>query len=81
MATKSFPIFSNILFLLSTYSNSLKLLNTESKIKFNHDDFEDVDKKVLNYNLPINNYSDINLEDLQKSAKVLEKVVNNEVNL
>ena len=55
MAKKSFPIFSYILFLLSTYSNSLKLLNTESKIKFNHDDFEDVDEKVLNYNLPINN--------------------------
>ena len=55
MAKKSFPIFSYILFLLSTYSNSLKLLNTESKIKFNHDDFEDLDEKVLNYNLPINN--------------------------
>ena len=33
------------------------------------------------YNFPLDNFSDINLEDLKKSAKVLEKVVNNEVNL
>ena len=33
------------------------------------------------YNLPLNNFSDINLEDLKKSAKILEGVVNNEVNL
>ena len=33
------------------------------------------------YNFPLDNYSDINLEDLKKSAKILEGVVNNEVNL
>ena len=33
------------------------------------------------YDFPLDNFSDINLEDLKKSAKVLEKVVNNEVNL
>ena len=33
------------------------------------------------YNFPLDNFSDINLEDLKKSAKILEGVVNNEVNL
>ena len=33
------------------------------------------------YDFPLDNFSDINLDDLKKSAKVLEKVVNNEVNL
>ena len=33
------------------------------------------------YNFPLDNFSDINLEDLRKSAKILEGVVNNEVNL
>ena len=33
------------------------------------------------YDMPMDDFSDINLEDLKKSAKVLEKVVNNEVKL
>ena len=33
------------------------------------------------YSLPIDNYSTVNLDDLKKSAKVLDKVVNNEVNI
>ena len=33
------------------------------------------------YDFPLDDFSDLNLEDLKKSAKVLEKVVNNEVNL
>lgn len=33
------------------------------------------------YNIPLDDYSDINLDELKKSAKVLEKVVNNEVNI
>ena len=33
------------------------------------------------YNFPLDNFSDINLEDLKKSAKILEGVVNNEVNI
>ena len=33
------------------------------------------------YDFPLDNFSDLNLDDLKKSAKVLEKVVNNEVNL
>lgn len=33
------------------------------------------------YNIPLDDFSDINLDELKKSAKVLEKVVNNEVNI
>ena len=33
------------------------------------------------YNFPLDEFSDINLEELKKSAKVLEKVINNEVNI
>ena len=33
------------------------------------------------YDIPMDDFSDINLKDLKKSAKVLEKVVNDEVNL
>lgn len=32
------------------------------------------------YNFPLDDFSDINLEELKKSAKVLEKVINNEAN-
>ena len=33
------------------------------------------------YNFPIRNYSDCNFEDIKKSAKILEKVIDNEVNI
>ena len=33
------------------------------------------------YKTPIENFTDINQNDLKKSAKVLEKVINNEVNI
>ena len=33
------------------------------------------------YNFPITNHSDYNFEELKKSAKILEKVINNEANI
>ena len=33
------------------------------------------------YNFPIRNHSDYNFKELKKSAKILEKVINNEVNI